>query len=848
MRSHDELLAASGYTGRPMGFEELLGILDGELRLVTPTDPEGVEPESSQPPATARGHYYQLTHDYLVPSLRDWLTRKQKETRRGRAELRLAERAALWNGKPENRYLPTWWEWLNTRLLTRQYNWTPSQRTMMRRAARYHGVRGAALALLLLAMTLLGLDIRGRVVAHSNAQRAAGLVQRLLDADIAGVPSIIQEMEGYRRWADPILKQRNAEAPAGSRQKLFTGLALLPVDEGQVEHLSPQLLQAGPVDLPVIQAALRGHRDALVGRLWDVLEDRQAESGPRFCAACALAGYDVTGDDANRERWRGVSPFVADQLLAAVQRNPSHYDPLLKTLGPVRDRLVGPLSAVFRSKERPSEDHTWATSILAEYAADRPDKLADLVQDADERQFVVLFPKLEAHRERAVAVMTETVGLVLDSKKSEEEKESLAKRQANAGVALLRLGQADTVWPILRHSPDPRVRSYLIHRLSTLGADPKAIIGRLDEEPDLSIRRALLMALGEFGEKQVPPDEREVLLPKLFDLYRDDADPGLHGAAEWLLRQWKQDPWLKRMAEEWAADKGQRGRRLERIGQELAKEKGAARPQWYVNGQGQTLVIIPGPVEFLMGSPSTESSRGEGETWHRHRIGRSFAIAAAGVTVEQFRRFDQEFGHNQMVRSPDPDCPILGVTWYEAAKYCNWLSKAEGLPEQEWCYLPNPQGQFAEGMRLAPDYLKRTGYRLPTEAEFEYTCRAGAATSRYYGDSDELLVKYAWYSGNAKERTWPVRSLKPNDLGLFDMHGNLFGWCQERTLSYEGGEGRKLIADTEDAPRVLDKEARAYRGSSFFFQGTMVRSAHRDGGPPTTRDCVIGFRPARTFP
>src|ERR1043165_3844328 len=89
--------------------------------------------------------YYQLTHDYLVPSLRDWLTRKQKETRRGRAELRLAERAAAWHAKPHNRHLPAWWEWANIRLLTRRPDWTQPQQRMMRKAGRYHAVRGLGL-------------------------------------------------------------------------------------------------------------------------------------------------------------------------------------------------------------------------------------------------------------------------------------------------------------------------------------------------------------------------------------------------------------------------------------------------------------------------------------------------------------------------------------------------------------------------------------------------------------------------------------------------------------------------------------------------------------------------------
>ena len=88
--------------------------------------------------------YYQLTHDYLVPSLRDWLTRKQKETRRGRAELLLADRAAVWNARPENRQLPSLLQWFQIRWLTQKKNWTPPQRKMMGKAGRYHAVRGLA--------------------------------------------------------------------------------------------------------------------------------------------------------------------------------------------------------------------------------------------------------------------------------------------------------------------------------------------------------------------------------------------------------------------------------------------------------------------------------------------------------------------------------------------------------------------------------------------------------------------------------------------------------------------------------------------------------------------------------
>jgi hypothetical protein len=152
MRSQQELLEASGYASRPKDFSELLRILDGELRLITPSDPEAtVEDE----PGGARRRksddkYHQLTHDYLVHSLREWLTRKQKETRRGRAELLLADRAAVWNVRPESRQLPSLWEWLSIRWLTAKKKWTQPQQKMMQKAARYHKVRWAFVPVFLL--------------------------------------------------------------------------------------------------------------------------------------------------------------------------------------------------------------------------------------------------------------------------------------------------------------------------------------------------------------------------------------------------------------------------------------------------------------------------------------------------------------------------------------------------------------------------------------------------------------------------------------------------------------------------------------------------------------------------
>ncbi|HEV3263017.1 MAG TPA: SUMF1/EgtB/PvdO family nonheme iron enzyme [Gemmataceae bacterium] len=828
MRSQQELLEASGYANRPPALDELLRILDSEIRLITPTDPEGKE--TVDPPTTqADVKYYQLTHDYLVPSLREWLTRKQKETRRGRAELLLADRASLWNARRENRQLPSLWQWFRIRWLTWKKNWTPPQRMMMRRATRYHAVRGLVVAVMLALVGWAGYEGHGTLKAHA-------LSERLLDADTTEVPTIVQEMAPYRSWLDPLLRDANQEAEAQQegRKRLHTSLALLPVDSSQVGYLYGRLLDAAPHEVAVLRDALAPHRHDLLDKLWGVAEHPpMGQVQQRLRAACALARFDP-----DSERWAKVGERVANDLVGAPT---VHIATWMDALRLVHGWFVAPLVAVFRDGKRREAERYRATDILTDYAADHPAVLADLLLDADEKQFAALLPKFKEHGNRGLPPLLAEVDRRLPPAAPDGAKEKLAKRQANAGVALLRLGQAEKAWPLLKHGPDPRTRSYLIHRLAPFGVEAGAIRRRLDEEPDVTIRRALVLSLGQFGEEALPRGEQEVLMEKMRGLYRTVDDPGLHAAAEWLLRHWKHGDWLRTTDEAWAKDKEQRSKTLGRIRQELAKRN--KKPQWYVNGQGQTMVVIPGPVEFVIGSPPTEEGRSGYEVQHRKRIGRTFALATKTVTTEQFRRFSPEFRTIDAFRHPDPACPVAGITWYEAAGYCNWLSEQEGIPRDQWCYETNGRGHIT---KLRTNYLALTGYRLPTEAEWEYACRAKAVTSRFYGNTEELLEKYAWYAQNSGLRSWPGGAKKPNDFGLFDMHGNVWNWCQEVSRDYPQGEG-KSFDDREDSLIIYGQEIRAARGGAFGVASYTVRCATRYGSIPGVRYDNIGIRPARTF-
>jgi len=124
--------------------------------------------------------------------------------------------------------------------------------------------------------------------------------------------------------------------------------------------------------------------------------------------------------------------------------------------------------------------------------------------------------------------------------------------------------------------------------------------------------------------------------------------------------------------------------------------------RWYVNGQEQTMVVIPNPAEL-------------GDSLIDH----SFAISSHEVTVAEYRRFREQHDFDQNV-APTDDCPVHYVNWFSAAEYCNWLSEQDGVPEDQWVYEPNDSGKYADGMKIKDNALELRGYRLPTRAEWEY--------------------------------------------------------------------------------------------------------------------------------
>lgn len=828
MRPRQELLDASGYADRTGDFDDLIRILDSEMRLITPTEPEGkVEATPSTVPAGAK--YYQLTHDYLVPSLRDWLTRKQKETSRGRAELLLADRAGVWNSRPENRQLPSLLQWMQIRSLTAKKNWTAPQRKMMAQAGRYHAARGFAVAVVLLLIGWGGYETHGTLKGHA-------LRDRLRDANTVEVPNIVQEMAAYRRWLDPLLYDAHAQAEArqDSRKQLHASLALLPVDATQVNYLSDRLLDAEPFEVPVIRDALLPYKDALRDRLWSVVESSdQTRVKQRLQAASALASYDVSDEAEVTGRWERASKIIAEELLAAVQKNPSHFATLLDQLRPVRSKLIHPLIEIYRSRQRSDSDQSFATNILADYAADNSQLLADLVMDADAKQFPLLYPKLKQHGTAGLTGLQNELGKRRELVGGATEREHLAKRQANAALAIWRLDGPASVWHLLQHSQDPTIRSYLIRRLGPFGAaDARDVMRLATAERNPTIRRALIVSLGGFKDTSVP--EQTALVDWLLGVYEHEGDSGLHAAAASVLEAWGASAKIQAALERLRLTE-------EQIQQRHAGETGAS-PQWHVNGQGQTMVVIRGPVQFVMGSPPDEMGREASEAQHTVRISRTFAIAAQPVTVGEFRRLPTQQPTSAALNLA-PHYPVTRVSWHDAAGYCNRLSQQAGIPADQWCYEIDAKDNVT---KLREKYLSLTGYRLPTEAEMEFATRADTVTNRSFGESDELLAQYGWYVPNSQGSFQPVCRLWPNDLGFFDMHGNVWSWCQEKKRDYPQAE-RSQVFEDDDSDVEIGTWQRALRGGCYTDHAPGLRSAHRWANEPMQGSNIIGFRVARTM-
>ncbi len=279
----------------------------------------------------------------------------------------------------------------------------------------------------------------------------------------------------------------------------------------------------------------------------------------------------------------------------------------------------------------------------------------------------------------------------------------------------------------------------------------------------------------------------------------------------------------------------------------------------WTNQLNMKFVSIPAG-EFVMGSPASEPLRFDNESAHRVRLTHPFSMSATDVTVAQFAAFVKDTGYvtaaekegwaygswnaetNQWDkfegpswRNPGfpqtPDHPVVEVNWYDAMAFCNWLSQKEAKT-----------------------------YSLPTEAQWEFACRAGSRSAYFWGDDPDggagfancldqtgktkftLFPPFNWSDGFVY--TSPVASFKPNGWGLYDMLGNTLQWCEDCFGDYPAARPGEAFSDTVRTTG----EQRNLRGGAFVYGPRHSRCAFRGRNNPDFRNFYIGFRVVCTGP
>ncbi|MFB3787928.1 MAG: formylglycine-generating enzyme family protein [bacterium] len=243
------------------------------------------------------------------------------------------------------------------------------------------------------------------------------------------------------------------------------------------------------------------------------------------------------------------------------------------------------------------------------------------------------------------------------------------------------------------------------------------------------------------------------------------------------------------------------------------------------------MVLIPAGT-FLMGSPGTDPDRHTDEEPQREvTLTKPYYIGKYEVTQAQYLSV---MGSAPSFFKDNPNNPVDQVNWFDCARFCNRLSQNEG-----WTPVYNESDWSTKG--------NASGYRLPTEAEWEYACRAGTTTRFYWGDdlSEAHINDYAWWSGNTQDKTYEVGLKWPNAWGLFDMSGNLYEWCEDWYGFYPPG------AAVDPVGQKTSMFNRTYRGGSWFSSTDQCRSASRiqwrGTGPPESGVLFLGFRIVRSL-
>jgi formylglycine-generating enzyme required for sulfatase activity len=423
----------------------------------------------------------------------------------------------------------------------------------------------------------------------------------------------------------------------------------------------------------------------------------------------------------------------------------------LQNVEPYRGPALALLRSQFRDSSVDPPQRLHAAYALAQFGEAPVEFLIDQVPGTSVSEAPNLIGALAAAGEPAAVQLRERL-----------EGEKDPQRRARYAIAMLRLGDPRGAERVLALAPDPTCRTAFIHGLAAWHGDLPLVPGLLRSAEDPGLCSGLCAAVGLMNPADLAVPERDALADALADRYRQAPDGGTHSAAGWALRRW--------------------GRQLPDLDPE---PESPPERDWFVNRRHMTMLRArPGTLPAV--NPMVADAKPCAV-----RLTRPFFICDRETWVDLFQQWleDPDCPPEQKPRagkqeflggaSPTGDCPVAGISWFDAVLFCNWLSRREGRHE---CYTLTRQKVSRDGKEVEVDVcggcdFEADGYRLPTEAEWDYACRAGTTTAYFFGDNPDLLPEYGFLYGNSRGRSWPGGTKLPNAWGLFDAYGNAAEWC-----------------------------------------------------------------------
>ena len=364
--------------------------------MITPIDTEGVEiersPERNAKQLQSVGTSYQLTHDFLVPSIREWLAREKLGTIAGRTELRLQQQSEIWGVRPEPKYLPGFLDWLRILIFTKRKRWTTLQAQMVRATSVRHIARLAVMFVILVALGTYAFETLGRA-------GAAARFQALLGASPAQMPARVQELKPYHRWARPELRRILVTEVPGTPKQIRALAALLSTDDSHARDALEAMLHAPPQEFAGICRQLLPHRTTVLPRLREICDNPDDSSDDvSLRAACALAIFDPTVWPEKKLARRVVEWLIRQPQGAA--------DFWFDALRPVRSSLQ-PLLVSQAAYQRDALRRAVATYALLQLCQIDIPALVKLVPDFNVDQLRGVLPRLQRDREKSIKHLKE---------------------------------------------------------------------------------------------------------------------------------------------------------------------------------------------------------------------------------------------------------------------------------------------------------------------------------------------------------------------------------------------------------------------------------------------------------